>query len=261
MQVHPTAVVSKRAKLADDIQVGPYTIITDDVTIGSGSKIGSHCVITGNTSIGCGCELFTGAVAGSRPQDLKYKGEQVFLEIGDNNIIREYCTFNPGTEKGAKTVIGNNNLFMAYAHVAHDCIVGNSCIIANNGTLAGYVTVEDRAVVGGLAAVHQFVRVGTLSIIGGCSKVVKDIPPYATCDGHPALVYGLNLVGLKRNNIGQDSLKNLKRAFKILFNEGLTTKHSLEKIEKEIPQTTEVSYLIKFARGSKRGLSRSVRKS
>lgn len=261
MQIHPTAVVSKKAKLADDIQVGPYTIIADNVSIDAGSKIGSHCVITGNTSIGSGCEVFTGAVLGSRPQDLKYKGEQVFLEIGDNNIIREYCTFNPGTEKGAKTVIGNDNLFMAYAHVAHDCIVGNDCVIANNGTLAGYVTVEDKVVVGGFGAVHQFVKVGTLSIIGGCSKVVRDIPPYSTCDGHPASVYGLNLIGLKRNNVPEDSLKNLSRAFKIIFNEGLTTKHALEKIEKEIPKTSEVSYLIKFIRDSKRGISRSVRKS
>src|SRR3989338_5546487 len=178
MQIHPTAIVSKKAKLAADIIVGPYSIISDTVTIGSGTKIGSHCVIDGNTRIGRDCEIFTGAVVGSRPQDLKYKGETVFLEIGDGNIIREYCTFNPGTEEGGKTTVGNDNLFMAYAHIAHDCIVGNNCVIANNGTLAGHVVIEDMAVVGGLVAIHQFVRVGTLSIIGGCSKVVQDIPPY-----------------------------------------------------------------------------------
>ncbi len=169
MQIHPTAIVSKKAKLADDIRVGPYAIIGDNVVVGQGTKIHAYCVLEGNTIIGCGCEIFTGAVVGSRPQDLKYKGEKSFLEIGDNNIIREYSTFNPGTGDGGKTIAGNNNLFMAYSHIAHDCIVGNNCIVANNGTLAGHVTIEDKAVVGGLDAIHQFVRVGTLSIICGCS--------------------------------------------------------------------------------------------
>ena len=260
MQIHPTAIVSKKAKLADDIIVGPYSIITDTVTIGPGTKIGSHCVIDGNTSIGRNCEIFTGAVVGSRPQDLKYKGQKVFLEIGDENIIREYSTFNPGTEEGSKTIIGNNNLFMAYSHIAHDCIVGNNCAIANNGTLAGHVTIEDKAVVGGLVAIHQFVRIGTLSIIGGCSKVVQDIPPFSTCDGHPARVYGLNLVGLKRQKITKDSIVLLDRAFKVLFNEGHTIKHSLEKLEKDIKSTQEISYLINFIKNSKRGIAHSCRK-
>ncbi len=260
MQIHPTAVVSKKAKLADDIRVGPYTVIGDKATIGAGTKVGSHCVIEGNTSIGCACEIFTGAVIGSPPQDLKYKGEEVYLEIGDENIIREYCTFNPATEEGAKTVIGNNNLFMAYAHVAHDCIVGNNCVIANNGTLAGYVAIEDKVVIGGLVAIHQFVKVGRLSIIGGCSKVVQDIPPFSTCDGHPARVYGLNLIGLRRNNIAKDSIEQLGRAFKILFNSGSTVKHSLEKIEKEIQQTREISYLVNFIKSSERGIAHPCRR-
>lgn len=260
MQIHPTAVVSKKAKLADDIEIGHYSIIGDNVVIGSGSKIGAYCIIEGNTTIGRNCEFFTGAVIGSRPQDLKYKDEKVFLKIGDGNIIREYCTFNPGTEVSGETVVGNNNIFMAYAHIAHDCRVGDNCIIANNGTLAGHVTIEDKAVVGGLVAIHQFVKVGKLSIIGGCSKVVQDIPPYSTCDGHPARVYGLNLVGLKRNNISKESIEQLGSAFKILFNSGLTSKHSLEKIEKEIQQTPEVSYLINFIKNSQRGIAHSCRK-
>ncbi|MBU1124637.1 MAG: acyl-ACP--UDP-N-acetylglucosamine O-acyltransferase, partial [Candidatus Omnitrophica bacterium] len=199
MRIHSTAIVDKNAKLSDDIQIGAYSIIEGPVAIGKGVKIGSHCRIEGNTTIGENCEIFTGAVLGSSPQDLKFKGEMVYLQIGNNNIIREYCTFNPGTEEGGKTRVGNHNLFMAYSHVAHDCIVGDHTVIANNGTLAGHVTIEDRAVVGGLVAIHQFVHIGTLSIIGGCSKVVQDIPPYSTCDGHPARVYGLNLVGLRRN--------------------------------------------------------------
>jgi UDP-N-acetylglucosamine acyltransferase len=259
MQAHPSALISKKAKLADDVQVGPYTIIGDKVKIGRGTRIGAYCLIEGNTILGGGCQVFTGAVIGSPPQDLKYKGEDNFLEIGDNNIIREYSTLNPGTGDGGKTVVGNNNLFMAYAHIAHDCIVGNNCIIANNGTLAGHVTIEDKAVVGGLVAIHQFVRVGTLSIIGGCSKVVQDIPPYSTCDGHPARVYGLNLIGLKRNGISKDSIEQLNHTFKILFNEGLTTKHALEKIKKEIKFNNEVSYLVNFIKNSQRGIVRSCR--
>ena len=260
MQIDPTAIISKKAKLAEGVEVGPYVIIGDNAVIGKGTKIHAFCVVEGNTTVGCGCEIFTGAVVGSQPQDLKYKGEKSYLEIGDNNIIREYCTFNPGTGDGGKTVIGNNNLFMAYSHIAHDCVVGNGCAIANNGTLAGHVTIEDKAVVGGLVAIHQFVRIGTLSIIGGCSKVVQDIPPYSTCDGHPARVFGLNIVGLKRNNVPQESIKKLDKAFRIAFNSGLTVKHAVEKAQAEISPCKEVTYLIKFIQNSQRGLARSCRK-
>jgi len=258
--IHPTAIVSKKAKLTDGIEIGPYTIIGDNVVIGKGTKIHSHCVVEGNTAVGSGCEIFTGAVVGSRPQDLKYKGEKSSLEIGNNNIIREYCTLNPGTGEDGKTIIGNNNLLMAYSHIAHDCVVGNNCAIANNGTLAGHVTIEDKAVIGGLVAIHQFVRIGTLSIIGGCSKVVQDIPPYSTCDGHPARIYGLNLVGLKRSNSAQESIEKLDKAFRILFNSGLAVKHAVEKVKEEVAPCKEVSYLINFIKDSQRGLSRSCRK-
>jgi len=261
VNIHPAAIVSKKAKLAEGVSVGHNSFITDNVTIGKGTKIGANCVIDGNTTIGAGCEIFTGACVGVRPQDLKYSGEKTYLEIGDNNIIREYCTFNPGTTEGSKTIIGNNNLFMAYAHVAHDCRVGNGCVIANNGTLAGHVTIEDKANVGGLVAIHQFVRVGMLSIIGGCSKVVQDIPPFSTCDGHPARVYGLNLIGLKRQNIPKESITQLNHAFKIAFGSGLSIKHSLGRVKKEIPQTREVAYLIEFIKNSSRGVTRSFRLS
>lgn len=259
MQIHPTAIVSQKAKLAPDIAVGAFTVITDNVAIGAGTKIGAHCLIDGNTTIGESCEIFTGAVIGTRPQDLKYKGEKSYLEIGNNNIIREYCTFNVGTGEGGKSSVGNDNLFMAYSHVAHDCVVGNNCVIANNGTLAGHVAIEDMAVVGGLVAIHQFVKIGKLSIIGGCSKVVQDIPPFSTCDGHPARVYGLNLIGLRRHNIDKESIKQLDRAFKALFNTGLLPKHSLEKIEKQGQLTPEVTYLVNFVKNSERGIVRSCR--
>ena len=260
MQIHPSAIISPKAKLDSGVLVGPYSTISDNVSIGADTKIGAHCVIEGNTTIGKSCEIFTGAVVGSRPQDIKFKGEKVFLEIGNNNIIREYCTLNPGTGEGAKTIIGDNNLLMAYSHVAHDCKVGNGCVLANNSTLAGHVTIEDQAVIGGIVAIHQFVRIGMLAIIGGCSKVVQDIPPFSTCDGHPARVYGLNLIGLRRKGISHESIKQLDQAFKLIFNSGLSVKHALEKVEKELEKSEEITYLINFAKSSERGLTRSCKK-
>jgi len=260
MLIHKTAIVSNDALIGEEVGVGPYSTIGDNVKIGKGTVIGAHCVIEGNTSIGLGCQIFSGAIIGSRPQDLKYKGENSFLDIGDNNIIREYCTFNPGTEEGSRTIVGRGNLFMAYSHVAHDCRVGDECIIANGGTLAGHVTIEDKAVIGGLVAIHQFVRIGSLSIIGGCSKVVQDIPPFSTCDGHPAYIYGLNLIGLRRHKVSAESIRQLNHAFKILFNSGIPVKHALEKAEKEIGDSKEVSYLINFIKGSRRGIARSCRR-
>ncbi len=259
MEIHHTAIVSKKSALAEGVVVGPYSVIDDNVMIGANTVIGSHCVVTGNTSIGENCQVYTGAVIGSRPQDLKYKGEKSYLHIGNGNIIREYCTLNPGTEENSKTIVGNNNLFMAYCHVAHDCRVGNDCILANNGTLAGHVTLEDAAVVGGLVAIHQFVRVGKLSIIGGCSKVVQDIPPFSTCDGHPARVYGLNLVGLRRRGFSRETIKSLDQAFRILFNSGLSIKHAIPKVKEEIALSPDIEYLLNFVGSSERGISHSCR--
>jgi len=259
MKIHPTAIVSKKAKLGSGVSVGPYSIIKDNVTIGANTQIGSFCVLEGYTSLGKNCQIFTGAVIGSKPQDLKYKDEKSFLEVGDNNIIREYCTLNPGTGEGGKTIVGSNNLFMAYSHIAHDCHVGSGCVFANNGTLAGHVTVEDKAVIGGLVAIHQFVRVGRLAIIGGLSKVIQDIPPFSTCDGHPALVYGLNLVGLRRSNFNKETIFKLDKAFKIIFHSGFSPKSAIEKLEDEMSSTKEIEYLIQFIKDSKRGLTHSCR--
>jgi len=259
MDIHNTATVSKKAKLAEGVSVGPYCIIGDNVAIGKGTKIAGHCLIEGNTTIGQKCEIFNGAVIGSRPQDLKYKGEESFLEIGDSNVIREYCTLNPGTNEGGKTCVGSNNLFMAYTHIAHDCSVGSGCVFANNATLAGHVSVDDQAMIGGLSAVHQFVRIGRLSMIGGCSKAVQDVPPFSTCDGHPARVYGLNITGLKRHNFDRNVIRELHRAFKILFNCGLPIKNALERAGKELPQIKEVACLLDFIKSSERGIIRSCR--
>lgn len=255
MSIHSTAVVHPKANMASDVTVGPYTIIGENVTLASGVKIGAHCVIEGNTSIGKDCEVFTGAVVGSIPQDKKFKREEkTYLVIGENNIIREYVTINPGTGEGGKTQIGNNNLLMAYSHVAHDCIVGDNCTLANVGTLAGHVTLEDNVVIGGLTAIHQFVRLGKLSIVGGCSKVVQDIPPFSTCDGHPARVYGLNLVGLKRAEFKSDAVRALKQAFKILFFSELIKTKAVEEVKRQVSLTPEIEHLLHFVQTSQRGL-------
>ncbi|MDD5565578.1 MAG: acyl-ACP--UDP-N-acetylglucosamine O-acyltransferase [Candidatus Omnitrophica bacterium] len=258
--VHPSALVSKKAQLQEGVDVGPYVVVEDGVRIGRDTKIAPHCVIKTGVTIGSNCQIFSGAIIGSQPQDLKYKGAKSSLVIGDYNIIREYCTVNPGTDEGGRTEIGSHNLFMAYAHVAHDCKIGSHCVLANCGTLAGHVVIEDHAIVSGLAAVHQFVRVGKLAIIGGCSKVVQDIPPFSTCDGHPARVYGLNLIGLKRNAASSNSIKQLERAFRILFHSQHTLKSALKVIAGELkPLTPEVAYLIDFVSSSKRGIVRSCR--
>ncbi|MDO8603324.1 MAG: acyl-ACP--UDP-N-acetylglucosamine O-acyltransferase [Candidatus Omnitrophota bacterium] len=255
-KVHTTAIVDKKAKLADDVEVGPYAIIGPNVEIAKGAVIGARATIEGYTTIGEGARIFTGAVIGSAPQDLKYKGKKSFLKIGKNNIIREYVTMNPGTEEGSSTCLGDGNLFMAYSHVAHNCRVGDNCVIANAGTLAGHVTLEDKVVLGGFAGVHQFTRVGKMSIIGGCSKVVQDIPPFSTCDGNPAKVYGLNLIGITRAGMPKDAQVRLRKAFKILFHSGLIFKNGAEKVKKNIGSFEEIEYLLDFMKNSERGVCR-----
>ena len=256
MDIHKTAVIDPKAKIADDVVIGPYSVVHAFAQIGSGTKIGEHCIVCEHATIGKNCEIFTGTVIGSVSQDKKFKGEESYTKIGDNNIIREYVTINRGTDKGSMTTIGNDNLLMAYAHVAHDCSIGNGVVIANCGTLAGHVTVEDKVIVGGLAAAHQFVHIGELSIIGGCSKIIKDVVPYAMCDGHPARVYGLNSVGMGRAGIPDETKHTLKKAFKILFFEKLNIKSAIAKISKQIPFSAEIDKLISFINSSERGISR-----
>ena len=257
--VHPTAIVHPKARLSSGVSIGPYSIVQEHVTIGARTEVGAHCVLEGKTTIGEECRIFTGAVIGSIPQDLKYNGEESSLVIGDRNKIREYVTINPGTAGGGgKTVIGSDCLLMAYSHVAHDCVVGSHVIIANSAALAGHITVEDRAVIGGLVGLHQFTRVGTLSIIGGCSRVIQDIPPYATAVGYPAAVYGINSEGLKRAGASNDVKKQLHRAFKVLFHSKLSMSHALKEVEGFPGRSPEIEHLLAFIRGSKRGVARSA---
>lgn len=254
--VHETAVVDPGAKIADGVRIGPYAIIEGNVTIGPNVVIGNHCVITGNTTIGAGCQFFTGAVIGSAPQDKKHiSSKNSFLTIGENNVFREYVTINSGTEEGGgKTIIGDRNLFMAYSHVAHDCLVGSDCVMANLGTLAGHVTLEDRVVVGGLSGIHQFVRVGKFAIIGGCSKVVQDVPPYAMCDGNPAKIFGINSIGLKRANFPVEKMNLLRKAYKVLFHSNLNRTTAIEKVKQEFDSAQELDYLLAFIQDAKRGV-------
>ena len=254
INIHPTASVHSKAKIDKGVIVGPYSIIGEKVKIGEDTVIGSSCVIDGKTKVGKRCRIFTGAIIGSEPQDLKYQGEKTQAIIGDDNIIREYVTINLGTIDKGKTVVGNKNLFMAYSHIAHDCVVGNGIVIANGGTLAGHVSVEDKAIIGGMVGIHQFSKVGKMAIIGGCSKVIQDIPPFSIVDGHPAKVYGINSIGLKRANVSFKSVKNLKSAFKFLFKMNLSTSSALKKIKDNITADPYVLYLIKFIRKSKRGV-------
>lgn len=252
--IHPSAIVDSNAELGVGVQIGPYVILEGNVKVGDRTKIDARVSIKGHTAIGCDNEIFTGAVIGSVTQDKKYKGGTTFLKIGDRNKIREYVTMNPGTEDGTETVIGSDNLVMAYAHIAHDCVVKNFVTLANNATLAGHVTVEDRAIVGGLAAVHQFVRIGYLAIIGGCSKVVQDIPPYMMVDGHPAKAYGLNAVGLERASVSAEERRHLKKAFKILFRSDLSIKTAISRIEEEVERTQAINTLLEFLKKSERGI-------
>ena len=253
-KVHPTAVVHPGAEISDDVKIGPYSIIGEHVSIGRGTRIRSQVVIEGYSRIGQDNNIFTGAVIGSPPQDLKFKGEKSFLEIGNRNTIREFVTINVGTRGGGgKTVIGNDNLLMAYCHVAHDCILGNNVIMANGATLGGHVTLEDRVIISGLTGVHHYVRVGCMTLVGGCSKVLADIPPYCIADGHPAKVRGLNSVGVRRNNVPPERRNHLKRAYKLLCRSGLNSSQAVERIQDEIPETPEIRHLVEFVKNISQG--------
>lgn len=256
MDIHKTAIIDPKAELADDVSIGPYTVIKANVRIGRSTSIDSHCVIDEYATIGKDCKIFSGAIISSVTQDKKFEGGRSFLEIGDNNIIREYTTINRGTDENSKTIIGNDNLLMAYTHIAHNCIIGNSVTIANCGTLAGHVIIEDNAIIGGLGGIHQFVKMGSFSILGGHSKLVQDLPPYFMADGHPAKVFGINSLGLERAGIPDDVKDGLKKAFKIIFSMKLNIKNALKKVKEEIPSSAEVENLVSFIESSQRGIAR-----
>jgi len=256
--IHPTAIIDSKADIREGVEIGPYCVIEKGVSISEGTKIGPHVVIREGTQIGKQCQISQFASIGEAPQFSGYKGEKTFLQIGDRNIIREFVTLHRGTVKGGgKTVIGNENFIMAYSHVAHDCQIGNQVIMANGATLAGHILIEDFAIIGGLSAIHQFCRVGTYAIIGGITGVILDIPPYTKAQGDRAKLFGLNTVGLKRANFSEETLKALKKAYRIIFRSGLTLEKAMKQVgEEEISQTPEVQHFLQFIQGSKRGITR-----
>ena len=256
--IHPTAIVDPKAEIGEGVEIGPYSVIEKGVSIGEGTRIGSHVVIREWTQIGRRCQILQFASIGEAPQFLGYRGEKTSLQIGDQNIIREFVTLHRGTPHGGgKTVIGNNNYFMAYCHVAHDCQIGNDIIMSNAATLAGHIVIEDRAIIGGIVAIHQFCRVGTYAILGGFSGVLLDIPPYTKAQGDRAKLFGLNTVGLKRANFSEETMKALKKAYRIIFRSGLTLEKAIKTVgEDEISHTPEVQHLLHFIQHSKRGIAR-----
>ncbi len=254
MSIHPAAIVHPGARIAPGVEIAPHASIGGNVSIASGTVIGNGVFIDGRTNIGEGNKIFPGAVIGTEPQDLKYQGEETSLEIGNNNTIREYVTINRGTVGGGgKTTIGSDCLLMAYTHIAHDCHIGDRVVMSNLATLGGHITIQDGVWIGGLVGIHHFVTLGRLAFIGGYSKVVKDVPPFMLADGQPAAVKGLNVVGLRRENFSKEQLASIKKAYQILYRSQLNTSRAMEKIEREIKMTEEVSFLLEFIKRTARG--------
>jgi len=252
--IHPTAIINEGAVIGKGVEIGPYAIIGSNVVVGDGCKIGPHVVIDGWTTIGKDCQFFPGASIGTAPQDLKFKGEKSSLFIGDGCTFREYCTISVGTGENGETRIGSNCLFMAYTHVAHDCIIGNGVIMSNVATLAGHVTVEDRVVIGGLAAVHQFTKIGRNAMLGGGSLVSHDIPPYTITAGYPAKVRGLNNVGMARAGVSEEIRREIKKAFRILYRRGLSLSEAIAEMEEQLSSSEELEHFIRFLRNAERGV-------
>ena len=257
MSIHSTAIVAATAELHSTVEVGAYAVIGPKVKIGAGTTVGPHAVIEGRTTIGRNNRIFQFAAIGAIPQDLKYAGEDTKLEIGDENSIREFATLHIGTTGGGGvTRVGNKNLLMAYTHVAHDCQVANHCVIANCGALAGHVTLEDHVHVGGLAGVHQFVKLGTHAFIAGGAVVTQDVPPYCTVQGDRAKLVGLNTVGLTRAGFTADQITRIKTVYRALFRKKLGMREAIAQVRAEFGGHPEIDHFVNFVEGSERGIAR-----
>lgn len=255
--IHPTAIIDPTARIAANVHIGPWTQIGADVEIGEGTWIGPHVVIQGPTTIGKDNKIFQFSSIGEMPQDLKYRGEKTRLVIGDRNVIRESCTFNRGTvQDNSLTLVGNDNLFMAYVHIAHDCIVGNNTIFANNASLAGHVTVEDFVILGGFSGVFQGCRVGMHSFSAMGSMIDKDVPPFVRVSGYYAKPFGLNTVGMKRRGFDEQTMLELRRAYKTIYRKGLTVQNALEELKESAKKCGEIQLFIDFLQQSERGIVR-----
>ncbi|MFQ5847479.1 MAG: acyl-ACP--UDP-N-acetylglucosamine O-acyltransferase [Candidatus Methylomirabilales bacterium] len=257
VRVHPTAIVCRSAEIGDGVTIGPYSVIGEHVCIADETSVGSHVVIDGWTEIGRGCRIFSHAVLGTEPQDLKFHGEKSRLVVGDDTVIREFATINRGTAHGGgKTVIGSHVLIMASTHVAHDCVLGDGAILATGAGLGGHVTIEEYAVIGGLVGIHQFCHVGKYALVGGCSAVRQDIIPFAKASGDGPQMYGLNAVGLRRHNFPEQTIRSLRKAYRLFFQSGLNTSQAIARIQEEIWDCMEVQQLVQFIKTSERGVAR-----
>jgi UDP-N-acetylglucosamine acyltransferase len=257
VNIHPTAIVHPGAKIAQGVQIGAYSVVGEHVSVGKDTRIASHVLIEGWTTIGERNQVFSFSCIGTPPQDIGYRNEETYLIIGNDNVIRESATIHRATTKEDRvTQIGNSNFLMAYSHVAHDCKLGNHIIMANSVGLGGHITVGDYAILGGIVAVHQFVRIGAYAIIGGQSAVPQDIPPYVSASGNRAKLYGLNLVGLKRRGFSDETISNLKKAYKIVFRSGLILEDALSKVKAELSGSPEAMRFMEFMKNSKRGITR-----
>lgn len=254
--IHPTALIDPKAEIASDCTIGPWVFVGSGVKIGQGCKIGSRVMIDGVTSIGDRCRIETGAVIGSPPQDLKYKGEPTRVQIGNDCVIREYVTINRATGEGNATCLGNRCFLMAYAHVAHNCYLEDEVIMANVATLGGHIQIGRGAIIGGIVAIHQFCRVGQFALVGGASGVSKDVIPFVMASGSPARPYGLNRVGLKRRGFSKERIRTLRRAYKRVFRMGYTEVQALKALKKDFTGNPDVEEIIGFIEGTQRGLCR-----
>lgn len=255
MSVHSTAIVSANAALAANVRVGPYAVIEDDVEIGPDCEIAAHAVVKRYTRIGARNRIFEHAVIGGEPQDVKFRRETSYLEIGDDNLIREYCTFHRANGAGETTRIGSRNFFMVGVHVAHNCVIGDDNIFANEVALAGHITIEDHVFLSNNVGAHQFVRMGRYAMIGGKSKIVQDVLPFFITDGNPSRLRGVNSVGLRRGGFSEDERRALKEAYKLLFRSTTPIQDSLRELEQVDDEN--VAHLVRFIRDSKRGFIRA----
>jgi UDP-N-acetylglucosamine acyltransferase len=255
-QVHATAIVASGAELADEVSVGPYCVIGPHVKLGRGTRIESHVVIEGHTTIGANCRIWPFATIGTQSQDVKFKGGVSYVEVGDNTLLREYVTINAATREGDVTRVGSECFLLAYCHVAHGCRVGNQVTMSNGATLGGDAVVEDQAIVGGLTGVHQFCRIGRLCMVGACSKVVKDLPPFTLADGSPADVRGVNRIGMERRGLSEETRKVVKDAYRIVFREGLAMADAVAAVRERIPAIPEVVHFLTFIENTERGIAR-----
>lgn len=253
-EVHPTAVVSAKAELADGVTVGPHSIVESNVVIGKNSQIASNVLLAEGTILGEGVKVAHGAVLGTIPQDLKFGGEKTLARVGDRTVVREYATINRGTKAHGETTIGADCMLMSYSHVAHDCIIGHHVIMANCVNLAGHVEVDDYAILGGVLPVHQFVKIGAHAMIGGGFRVQQDVCPYALVGGYPLKVVGINSVGLSRRGFATETIRTLEKTFKILFFSGLNTTQALGMLQQEVTMIPEVQLILDFLGRSNRGI-------